>query len=115
MSYIPLNDREKFKDNIKQLTKLTENIGELKYVISELVGSWIIQQKLYSYTGISNVIGAVHDVEIELHRRILAPYEAGKILQIEDLNSFKRILDALKFMIGEKNYVKRDLGRPHPE
>ena len=85
-----------------ELAKLVSNKGELNYVISELVGQWIIDKKLFSYTGISNAISAVHDAELELNRRILVPYEMGKIEENEDLDSFTAILMALKFITGTK-------------
>lgn len=98
MPYIEQEDRKKFKGHIKALAELINNKGEMNYVISELVGSWIVKRKLFSYNGISNAISAVHDAEIELNRRILVPYEVGKIMLNEDLDSFKEILNAVEFI-----------------
>ena len=102
MPYIKKEDRKDFDTRIKGLAGIIHNKGELNYVISELVGQWIIENNQYSYTGISNAIGAVHDAELELNRRILVPYEMGKILDNEDLDSFKKILDALELITGKK-------------
>lgn len=107
MPYIEKKDRNRFDFLVLELAKLVSNKGELNYVISELVGQWIIANKLYSYTGISNAISAVHDAELELNRRILAPYEMGKIIENEDLDSFSTILDALNFITGRDEKLKR--------
>jgi hypothetical protein len=98
MPYIEQKDRVKFKKHIKALAELIENKGEMNYVISELVGAWIVRRRLFSYIGISNAISAAHDAEIELNRRILLPYEVGKIMVNEDLDSFKGILEAIEII-----------------
>lgn len=98
MPYIEKKDRKDFDTRIKGLAGIIRNKGEMNYVISELVGQWIIENKLYNYEGISNAISAVHDAEIELNRRILMPYEVNKILINEDLDSFKAILEKLVWM-----------------
>jgi alpha/beta superfamily hydrolase len=98
MPYIEKKDRKDFDGRIKGLAGIIRNKGEMNYVISELVGQWIVQNKLFSYEGISNAISAVHDAEIELNRRILMPYEVNKILINEDLDSFKSILERLEWL-----------------
>lgn len=102
MPYILPKDKPKFREHIEALAELIQNKGEMNYVISELVGKWIVHNKLFNYAGISNAISAVHDAEIELCRRILAPYEMGKILANEDLESFQEILEALKIITGKE-------------
>ncbi len=101
MPYIEKERRPKFEQALKFLASNIKNKGELNYVISELVGKWIVANKLYSYTGISNAISAVHDAELELNRRILVPYEMGKIAENEDLDSIKDILSALELITGK--------------
>lgn len=110
MPYIEIKDRPKFELCVDTLATLIKNKGELNYVISELVGRWIVENKLFSYTGISNAISAVHDAELELNRRILVPYESGKILENEDLESFQNILDALKIITGRDENLKKKVG-----
>jgi len=102
MPYIGQPNRRQFKKSIEDLASKITCKGDLNYVISELVGKWIIKNKQFTYSGISNAISAVHDAEIELSRRILAPYEMGKILINEDLESFHEILDALETITGKK-------------
>jgi len=98
MPYIEKKDRKDFDNRIKGLAGIIRNKGEMNYVISELVGQWIVANQLYNYEGISNAISAVHDAEIELNRRILMPYEVNKILVNEDLDSFKAILEKLEWI-----------------
>lgn len=102
MPYIENWERLQLVGAIEELATSISNKGQLNYVICELVGQFICKNKLFSYSGISNAIGAVHDAEIELNRRVLAPYEMGKILCNEDLDSFKEILNALETMTGKK-------------
>ena len=98
MPYIEKKDRGDFDIRIKGLAGIIRNKGEMNYVISELVGQWIVANQLYNYEGISNAISAVHDAEIELNRRILMPYEVNKILVNDDLDSFKEILKKLEWI-----------------
>ena len=98
MPYIEQKDRKDFDNRIKGLAGIIRNKGEMNYVISELVGQWIVANQLYNYEGISNAISAVHDAEIELNRRILMPYEVNKILVNDDLDSFKAILEKLEWI-----------------
>lgn len=102
MPYIDRKDRKKFQKSINELVKLAKNNGELKYIISEFIGGWIAENNLYSYSGISNTISALHEAELELYRRILAPYEMGKIDKSEDLDSFNKILNTLVFITGRE-------------
>ncbi len=107
MPYIEKKSRKDFDTRVKALAGIIMNKGELNYVICELVGRFIIENKLYNYDGISNAISAVHDAEIELNRRILVPYEMGKIAINEDLDSFVTILHKLKLITGKE--VKDEL------
>jgi len=102
MPYIDKKNRTKFIREISILAETIKSKGEMNYVICELIGQWIIENKLFSYEGISNAIGAVHDAEIELNRRILAPFEVGKMIDNEDLRSFCKILDGHQFITGRK-------------
>ena len=115
MPYIEKATRKIFKKDIDSLSKRIANLGELKYVIGELVGQWIVSKNLFSHSYISKAINAVHETEMELYHRLLVPYEAGEISPDEDIESFQKILEALKFIIGKENYDKRDLGRPKSE
>ena len=112
MPYIDKSARKIFKKDIDSLTIKIKNLGELKYVISELVGQWAISKNLLSHNYISKIINAVNETTMELYHRLLVPFEGGEISPADDIDSFKKILDSLKFMIGEDAYAKRDLGRP---
>jgi hypothetical protein len=103
MPYIEKSVRKIFKKDIDSLVEKITNKGELKYVITELVGQWIAHHSLFSYNAISSAISAVTESSMELNRRILAPYAAGEILREEDLDSFQRILKALQYITGRKH------------
>jgi hypothetical protein len=103
MPYIEHSERKKFRKDIESLAEKITNKGELKYVITELVGQWIAHYSLFSYNAISNAVSAVTESAMELNRRILAPYAAGELLREEDLDSFQKILKALQYITGRKD------------
>ena len=102
MPYIDNEDRKKFREHIIKLANLAENKGELTYIISEFIGMWIVQRALYSRSALSVATSAVHNAEIELQRRLVGPYEMGRIEPEEDIESFDKILKALEFITGKE-------------
>jgi len=100
MPYIKKEERENFDDYIKVLANKAKTKGDLNYIICELVGQFILKEKL-SYLNISEAIGAVHDAEDELRRRILHVYEYHKSLSdsngdLDSFNKIKKHMDVIK-------------------
>jgi len=94
MPYIKKEKREEMDENITNLLWQIKTKGDLNYVICELVGRLILETGI-NYTNISEKIGAVHDAETELRRRILNIYEVGKLLENCDVESFNEIINNL--------------------
>jgi len=96
MPYIKDPEKREMADSINDLSMFIESKGDLNYAICELVGRCIIDSDSLSYTGMSELIDAVHDAEAELRRRLLVPYEDLKIIENGDVPSFITILEAMK-------------------
>ena len=94
MPYIKEDTRDAMECCIDNLSFLVESKGDLNYAICHLVGKCILQNKI-GYKEISEMIGAVHDAENELRRRLLVPYEVEKIVENGDVPSFKSIIEKI--------------------
>ena len=94
MPYIKDIYKKEVVDAINDLFVFIESKGDLNYVICELVGKIILENDI-TYTNISEMIGAVHDAETELRRRLLYPYEDIKMHKNGDVPSFKTIIETI--------------------
>lgn len=72
MPYIDKGIRSSLEQGRKPKTA-----GELNYLITRLVDSFLITQGL-SYTSINAAVGALACATLELYRRIAGPYEDDK-------------------------------------
>ncbi len=95
MPYIKDKYKKEMVDPINNLFMFIESKGDLNYAICELVGKIIINSGI-SYTIISETIDTIHDVEMELRRRLLDPYEDIKLQKNGDVPSFITILNTMK-------------------
>lgn len=71
MPYIPAADREEAPMRLA-------SPGELNFAITCLINSYIRTHGL-GYQHINDVVGALEGAKLEFYRRIVAPYEDGKI------------------------------------
>lgn len=62
------------------------NPGELNFVISDIVDSYLIRNGR-SYVTLNEVVGVLECAKLELYRRIAAPYEDTKIEENGDVYS----------------------------
>jgi hypothetical protein len=96
MPYIKHEDREKFEEITKNIinyhddrdifTILGEQIhtaGELNYVISKICLEFLKYNK--NYQRMNDIMGALTGVQLELYRRVTAPYEDLKIAESGDI------------------------------
>lgn len=58
--------------------------GELNFALTTLLHGYL-QRKGLNYTHINDCLGALEGAKLEFNRRIVAPYEDGKIAQNGDL------------------------------
>jgi len=84
MPYIKKEDREKFDDDIKDLSSKIETEGELNYVITKLCFNWIKKKRL-CYSVLNSVIGVLTCVIQEFYSRVVAPYEEEKVKENTDV------------------------------
>lgn len=82
MPYIPESARS-HQDLISALPILSE--GELNFVITKLIDSYIESSGGVRYRVINEVIGVLECAKLELYRRIAAPYEDAKCLSNGDV------------------------------
>ena len=59
--------------------------GELNYVITKLVDSYLCRKGQVRYAHLNEAIGVVECVKQELYRRVTAPYEDQKIAETGDV------------------------------
>ena len=62
-----------------------ESPGELNYLISRLVDSYLASKGALRYAHINEVIGVLECAKLELYRRLAAPYEDGKLKERGDV------------------------------
>jgi len=79
MPYIKEEDRERLASGLPMLQP-----GELNYAITMLVDEYI-KTHGESYRIFNDVIGALECSKLEVYRRLIAPYENGKIEENGDV------------------------------
>lgn len=80
MPYIDPKTRELFEDQINNLGAMIDIPGELNFVITKLIHSYLHYKGL-SYIVINEVIGVLECAKMELYRKIAAGYEDKKQLE----------------------------------
>ena len=55
-----------------------ERAGELNYVLTRTVEDYLTRQGGISYSNLNEVLGVLTAVQLELYRRLAAPYEDEK-------------------------------------
>lgn len=87
MPYIKQDDRVHFEDAINlavnRLQQRDFNPGHLNFVLSQIV--WKMLGKNDDYRQLSAIGGVLSDMRDEYFRRVMAPYEDGKIATNGDL------------------------------
>jgi hypothetical protein len=82
---VPYIKEEKRKKNLKP-----ETPGELNYVITRLVSTYLGSNP--NYSKFNEVVGAIESCKLELYRRLIVPYEELKKWDNGDLTEFQNIL-----------------------
>lgn len=88
MPYIEESAKDKFNTEalISDINKNGITPGELNYLITTLVSHYI-DYKGVNYTHLNDVIGVLESAKQEFYRRIVTPYESGKLLDNGDVYS----------------------------
>lgn len=84
MPYIKQDRRVIINDHMKRLEQHIKTPGELNYAVSHLCAG-LLHEKGTSYTKLNEIIGALECVQLELYRRVAAPYEDIKIKENGDV------------------------------
>ena len=80
MPYILKEDREKFMDLCDTLGQRAETKGELNYIVSRIIHTYVIKKGI-GYTTASEAMDALRDAADEFYRTVLAPYENRKRME----------------------------------
>jgi len=86
MPYIPLDDRKRYDDIIKELvSRLPEDVskvdGHLNYVITKILKT-VYQPGYFNY---NRAIGLLECIKQEYYRTTVAPYEETKRIETGDV------------------------------
>ncbi len=85
MPYIKPSDRNRFEDLVEMmLCAEISSPGELNYLITQLVHSFLRQRK-ESYQAYNDALGALEGAKLELYRRHVSPYEDKKVTENGDV------------------------------
>ena len=92
MPYIKQEDRAKFHlhaDHGAEGIKLVaDNAGELQYCFALLIWAYLVRvepYRSYKYQDLNDVMGALAGAQMEFYRRVVVPYEDGKIVSNGDV------------------------------
>ncbi len=77
MPYIKHADREKFYQDIFNISRNIESEGELNFVITSLIHHELIK-KGKTYQNMNNLVGALECAKNEFIRVVMGPYEDYK-------------------------------------
>lgn len=77
MPYIKPNQRTQFDEAIDSLAVRIGPEGELNYVITKLVHTWLIEYGV-NYARLNAAIGVLDCAKMELYRQVVAEYEDEK-------------------------------------
>ena len=80
MPYIPKDRRHAIDAG-----EAPKNAGELNYLISKTVDTYLGQKEQLRYTFLNEVIGVLECAKLEVYRRIVSPYEDNKIKESGDV------------------------------
>ena len=88
MPYIKPIDRTRMDCWILPLSHKIETVGELNYAVTRLALRYLKLVGL-SYNNISNVVGTLTLIPVEIGRRLVQQYEDAKIGENGDVPEFK--------------------------
>ena len=77
MPYIAPQERAQFELN-------PQTPGQLNYAITMLL-KWYLNRKGLTYTHINDCLGALEGAKLEFYRRVVVPYEQGRIAENGDI------------------------------
>ena len=82
MPYIPFEQRQEVRQNFVDGHGIQEP-GELAYIISDALSQFVGGQ--FSYARLATALGAVESAVAEFNRRVIQPYEDGKLAENGDV------------------------------
>lgn len=88
MPYISESDREALSEYLEPLLERIDglNQGDMNYIITSLIHTWIVAEGGLRYKNLNNAIGILECAKLELYRHICGPYEDKKIEDNGDIS-----------------------------
>lgn len=80
MPYLKAKDATRLKASLPTPT----SAGELNYCIAQLTMNYLGVLAVVDYSALNAAIGALESAKLEIYRRLVAPYENGKIREHGD-------------------------------
>ena len=90
MPYIKIEDKYKLNRYIPS------NVGELNYVITTTAISYLQAQPKFNYETLNGIYGAMQLAAAEFKRRLIDPYEDGKLNENGDVYPQELLIKAHK-------------------
>lgn len=81
MPYVPLIDRICLHD--LKIEKI-QSKGQLAYLIAQVIDTYTADHGK-SYSTFNDILGALEGTKLEFYRRVVAPYENGKLAENGDV------------------------------
>ena len=87
MPYIKPTDRDRLDCHIYHLGSEIETVGELNYAVTRLA-LCLLKRLGLNYSNISNIVGTLALVPVEIGRRLVSRYEDKKIAESGDVPEY---------------------------
>jgi hypothetical protein len=87
MPYIELSNRDGFSAALSHVDRAVSagcTPGDLNYIFTKIALSYLKARGL-RYTMLNDVLGALEGAKLELYRRVVVPYEEGKLEENGDV------------------------------
>ncbi len=81
MPYISQKRREELSPNINTPT----TAGELNFMLTNIIKKYLQDRGGIGYNTLNSIIGVLSCMQLELYRRLAAPYEDSKIIENGDV------------------------------
>lgn len=100
MPYVKFADRKRLSGAINWNAMVPANAGELNYVISLLVGEYVVRKGL-KYQVIAEAQAAMSGALDEFNRRVAGPYEDTAIERNGDIAPYAALVDRIDVIWAE--------------
>lgn len=91
MPYIAQHKRPPLDRHINALVELMKEPGDLNYVYS-MLAKGAVEKQTRSYALLNSILGVFEAAKTEFYRRVVVPYEDGKMEENGDVYSVEKVV-----------------------